>query len=49
MKKKRSNYFTKAPESMKKYSTETLENDGNVSLFDLLDAFQKNARKKRSK
>ena len=26
---------------MKKYSVETLENDGNVSLFDLLDAFQK--------
>lgn len=41
LEEKRGNYFTKAPESMKKYSVETLENDGNVSLFDLLDAFQK--------
>lgn len=37
----RSNYYTKAPESLKKYSSEKLENDGSVGVFDLLDAFQK--------
>lgn len=37
----RSNYYTKAPESLKKYSYEKLENDGSVGVFDLLDAFQK--------
>ena len=41
LEEKRSYYYTKSPESMKKYSLEKLENDGNVSLFDLLDAFQK--------
>ena len=41
LKEKRSNYFTKSPENIKNYSLEKLENDGNVSLFDLLDAFQK--------
>lgn len=37
----RSNYYTKAPESLKKYSYEKLENDGSIGVFDLLDAFQK--------
>lgn len=37
----RSNYYTKAPESLKQYSSEKLENDGSVGIFDLLDAFQK--------
>ena len=37
----RANYYTKAPESLKKYSSEKLENDGSVGIFDLLDAFQK--------
>ncbi len=37
----RANYYTKAPESLKKYSNEKLENDGSVGIFDLLDAFQK--------
>jgi segregation and condensation protein A len=37
----RSSYYTKAPESLKKYSEEKLENDGSVGVFDLLDAFQK--------
>lgn len=41
LEEKRSYYYTKSPENMKKYSLEKLENDGNVSLFDLLDAFQK--------
>lgn len=41
LEEKRSNYFTKSPENIKNYSLEKLENDGNVSLFDLLDAFQK--------
>lgn len=37
----RSSYYTKAPESLKQYSLEKLENDGSVGVFDLLDAFQK--------
>ena len=37
----RSFYFTKAPESLKNYSAEKLENDGSVGVMDLLDAFQK--------
>ena len=37
----RSSYYTKAPESLKQYSMEKLENDGSVGVFDLLDAFQK--------
>ena len=41
LEEKRSYYYTKSPENMKKYSLEKLENDGNVNLFDLLDAFQK--------
>ena len=34
-------YYTKAPESLKQYSAEKLENDGSVGVYDLLDAFQK--------
>ena len=41
LEEKRSAYFTKAPESLKQYSMETLENDGSVGVMDLLDAFQK--------
>ncbi len=41
LEEKRSNYYTKAPESLKQYSNEKLENDGTVDVFDLLDAFQK--------
>ena len=37
----RSSYYTKAPESLQKYSKEKLENDGNVSVMDLLEAFEK--------
>lgn len=37
----RANYYTKAPESLKQYSNEKLENDGSIGIFDLLDAFQK--------
>lgn len=37
----RASYYTKAPESLKKYTENKLENDGSVSVFDLLDAFQK--------
>ncbi len=37
----RNSYYTKAPESLKNYSFDTLENDGSVSVMDLLDAFQK--------
>lgn len=37
----RNSYYTKAPESLKKYSVEKLENDGSVGVLDLLDAFQK--------
>lgn len=41
LEEKRSNYFTKAPESLKEYSSIKLENDGSVGVVDLLDAFQK--------
>ena len=41
LEKNRSSYYTKAPESLKKYSVEKLENDGSVDVYDLLDAFQK--------
>lgn len=37
----RSFYYTKAPESLKNYSKETLENDGSVGVEDLLEAFKK--------
>ena len=37
----RNSYYTKAPESLKNYSQEIIENDGSVSVMDLLDAFQK--------
>ena len=36
-----SSYYTKAPESLRKYSEEKLENDGSVGVGDLLEAFQK--------
>ncbi len=41
LEEKRANYYTKAPESLKQYSSEKLENDGTVDVFDLLDAFKK--------
>lgn len=41
LEKNRSSYYTKAPESLKKYSLEKLENDGSVDVYDLLDAFQR--------
>ena len=41
LEKNRSSYYTKAPEILKNYSNETLENDGSVGVMDLLDAFQK--------
>lgn len=41
LEKNRSSYYTKAPESLKRYSLEKLENDGSVDVYDLLDAFQK--------
>ena len=41
LEEKRAFYYTKAPESIKKYSDEHLENDGSVGVMDLLDAFQK--------
>lgn len=41
LEKNRSSYYTKAPEILKNYSDETLENDGSVGVMDLLDAFQK--------
>lgn len=37
----RSYYYTKAPESLKNYSEEKIENDGSVGIEDLLDAFKK--------
>lgn len=37
----RFSYFTKSPETLKKYTSEKLENDGSVGVMDLLDAFQK--------
>ena len=41
LEEKRFNYYTKAPESLKQYTNETLENDGSVDVYDLLNAFQK--------
>lgn len=41
LEKNRASYYTKAPESLKKYSIEKLENDGSVDVYDLLNAFQK--------
>ena len=41
LEEKRSNYFTKAPETLKQYLDEKIENDGSVSVNDLLDAFEK--------
>lgn len=41
LEEKRFAYFTKAPESLQKYSKEKLENDGSVGINDLLEAFQK--------
>lgn len=41
LEEKRLNYYTKAPESLKQYSNQKLENDGSVDVYDLLDAFQK--------
>lgn len=41
LEEKRTSYYTKAPESLKQYSEEKLENDGSVGVMDLLDAFQK--------
>ena len=41
LEKNRSSYYTKAPESLKKYSLKKLENEGSVDVYDLLDAFQK--------
>lgn len=37
----RASYYTKTPESLKQYSEEKLENDGSVTVYDLLDAFKK--------
>lgn len=41
LEEKRSNYFTKAPMRKDEYTTEKLENDGTVSVNDLLEALQK--------
>ena len=40
LEEKRANYYTKAPESLKNYLDEKLENDGSVGVVDLLDAFK---------
>lgn len=40
LEEKRSNYYTKAPESLQKYSNEKLSNDGSVGVYDLLEAFK---------
>ena len=37
----RLSYYTKAPESLKKYRIEKMENDGSIDVYDLLDSFQK--------
>ena len=37
----RSSYYTKAPESLRNYSKEVLENDGTVSVENLIEAFQR--------
>ncbi len=41
LEEKRLSYFTKAPESLKNYSLEKIENDGSVGIEDLLEAFEK--------
>ena len=41
LEEKRFNYYTKAPESLKQYTNETIENDGTIDVYDLLNAFQK--------
>ena len=41
LEEKRSNYYTKAPEILQKYSNEKFENDGSVGVVDLIDAFKK--------
>ena len=41
LEEKRLSYYTKAPESLQKYSKEKIENDGSVGVNDLLLAFQK--------
>lgn len=41
LEEKRSNFYTKAPESLQKYSNEKLENDGSLGVYDLLEAFKK--------
>ena len=41
LEEKRTSYYTKAPELLKNYSLEKIENDGSVDVYDLLDAFQK--------
>ncbi len=41
LEEKRASYYTKAPESLQKYSKEKIENDGNLGINDLLLAFQK--------
>ena len=41
LEEKRSNYYTKAPEILQKYSNEKLENDGSIGVSDLIDAFKK--------
>lgn len=37
----RAAYYTKMPESLKQYTDERIENDGSVTVYDLLDAFKK--------
>ena len=41
LEEKRFSYYTKAPESLQKYSKEKIENDGSLGINDLLEAFQK--------
>lgn len=41
LEEKRSNYYTKAPEILQKYSNEKFENDGSVGVVDLIEAFKK--------
>ena len=41
LEEKRLSYYTKAPESLEKYSKEKVENNGNLGINDLLEAFQK--------
>jgi len=48
LEEKRNSYYTKAPESIKEYTNEKLENDGSVSIFDLLEAFEKLLERQKS-